>query len=564
MKTASSALLLPSPSSLMAAFLAILALAIPSSAAAQSASACSRYQPGSVITPPKDLYSQNGVLKAHLTYRTANDATGNQLFCFVADDGSQSPTLHVNPGDRILLTIDNAVPDDAGDGPMSGMRHHAASPDSRAPAQPGPNCTGGGMLPSSVNIHFHGTNTPAACHQDEVIHTIINSGESFQYDLQIPADEPPGLYWYHPHVHGISENAVLGGASGVIVVEGLENINAATAGLAQQILVVRDNVVPGDDLPDDAPAKDLSLNYVPVPYPNYPPARIMMKPGETQLWRVLNASADTILDLQLNYDGQPQPLEIVGLDGVPTGSQDGRAKGSIVNQNHVLIPPAGRAEFIIAGPAAAVKNAQLVTLNVDTGPDGDNDPARPIANIQTSGASATPAVRTMPTPSRQPPQPRFANLAQAQPTATRSLYFSEISLDPGDPDASVIFFITVNGQSPQAFDPDHPPAIVTTEGAVEDWTIENHSMENHEFHIHQIHFLQVAQNGEPITSGQYQDTIDVPHWDGTGPYPSVTLRMDFRGVAPGDFVYHCHILEHEDGGMMAIIRVLPAVRRPPK
>ena len=51
--------------------------------------------------------------------------------------------------------------------------------------------------------------------------------------------------------------------------------------------------------------------------------------------------------------------------------------------------------------------------------------------------------------------------------------------------------------------------------------------------------------------------MNVPYWSGKGPYPSVTLLMDFRGPITGDFVYHCHILNHEDQGMMAIIRVLP-------
>jgi FtsP/CotA-like multicopper oxidase with cupredoxin domain len=106
------------------------------------------------------------------------------------------------------------------------------------------------------------------------------------------------------------------------------------------------------------------------------------------------------------------------------------------------------------------------------------------------------------------------------------------------------------------FDPSNPPGIVTTQGSVEDWIVENRALENHEFHIHQIHFLVLEQNGQPV-NGQYQDTIDVPYWDGVGPYPSVKLRMDFRGNYVGDFVYHCHILGHEDNGMMAIIRVLP-------
>jgi FtsP/CotA-like multicopper oxidase with cupredoxin domain len=79
----------------------------------------------------------------------------------------------------------------------------------------------------------------------------------------------------------------------------------------------------------------------------------------------------------------------------------------------------------------------------------------------------------------------------------------------------------------------------------------------HEFHIHQIHFQVRAINKTPVplAQRQFRDTFQVPYWTGTGPYPSVTLRMDFRGAVVGDFVYHCHILDHEDNGMMAIVRV---------
>jgi FtsP/CotA-like multicopper oxidase with cupredoxin domain len=121
------------------------------------------------------------------------------------------------------------------------------------------------------------------------------------------------------------------------------------------------------------------------------------------------------------------------------------------------------------------------------------------------------------------------------------------------------FFITVVGQTPVAFDPNNPPAITTTQGSLEDWTIQNRSEEIHEFHIHQTHFLLLEQNGKPLPSQNRQllDTVNVPFWSGKGPYPSVKVRIDFRGPIIGDFVYHCHILEHEDGGMMAIIRVIP-------
>jgi FtsP/CotA-like multicopper oxidase with cupredoxin domain len=141
-------------------------------------------------------------------------------------------------------------------------------------------------------------------------------------------------------------------------------------------------------------------------------------------------------------------------------------------------------------------------------------------------------------------------LDKAIPTANRKLYFSE---------DDQYFYITVDGQTPRPYSMDAPPAITTTQGSTEDWVIENRSNENHEFHIHQIHFLLMERNGKPVGPKQAQilDTVDLPYWSGTGPYPSIKVRMDFRGPDVGDFVYHCHILDHEDGGMMAIIRVLP-------
>ncbi len=107
-----------------------------------------------------------------------------------------------------------------------------------------------------------------------------------------------------------------------------------------------------------------------------------------------------------------------------------------------------------------------------------------------------------------------------------------------------------------------PPNIVVHQGDVEDWTIENRSPEDHVFHIHQIHFIVQAVNGKPVNDPTERDTIDVPYWSGTGPYPSVKLRMDFRDPnTVGTFLYHCHILKHEDLGMMGSIQVLPPVAK---
>jgi FtsP/CotA-like multicopper oxidase with cupredoxin domain len=86
------------------------------------------------------------------------------------------------------------------------------------------------QLKGRQNIHYHGTNTAPTCGQDEVIKTLINSGETFKYKVNIPSDEPPGLYWYHPHVHGIAEHTLQGGASGAIVVAGINTLQPSVIG----------------------------------------------------------------------------------------------------------------------------------------------------------------------------------------------------------------------------------------------------------------------------------------------------------------------------------------------
>jgi len=534
-----------------AAGFVFLGLILPMAALAKDG-ACPRPSEGGEAIRPPDLYSKNGVLNVDYTYYTDVDSADRTLFCFITPDGVQSPTLHVNPGDKIVLNLTNRVPPPTHQWQMPIIMDRQCGPAKR-------------MTPSSLNIHFHGTNTSPRCGHDEVVHALINSGQNFTYTLKIPRDEPPGLYWYHPHVHGISSMALQGGASGLIVVEGIENVQPAVAGLPERLLIVRDQPLAN---PPRAPKKqvppfwDISLNYVPVPYPDYPPAIIKMQSGAKEFWRVSNSTADTILDVQVRYDGTAQPLQIVGIDGVPVGSQDGTRQGKIIPRRDFLLPPAGRVEFILDGPTNNVANAQLITKTIDSGPAGDSLPYRPIAQIVQTDAPVS--LPKMPVQNGPPPPERFENLATAAVTDNRLVYFLE---RPGNTDKvgppgaeATLFFMVVDGQPPVVFDPNAPPNIITTQGAVEDWTIQNRTAEHHEFHMHQIHFLLLARNGVPVSKKdqQFYDTIQVPFWDGDGDFPSVTVRMDFRGATIGTFVFHCHILDHEDGGMMAKIRVLPA------
>jgi FtsP/CotA-like multicopper oxidase with cupredoxin domain len=508
---------------------------------------CRRPPPGSVVSDPPAFFSHGGKLNIDLDYISSVDGKGRRLFCFVTPGGLESPTLHVRPGDWLNIHLTNKV---------DPSLH--AEPGAMAMIMGPDRCGAATMNATSVNMHFHGTNASPTCHADEVIHTLVNSGESFDYHVKIPGSQPPGLYWYHPHVHGQSEAAVKGGASGAMVVDGIENLAPIVAGLPERTLIVRDQIVSGDSPPGGAaPTSDVTLNYVPIAYPALTPAVIRIKPGRKEFWRVLNASAETVLDVALTYDGVEQPMKVVALDGVATGSRYGTSAGKVLTMSHIVIPAAGRAEFVVTGPPASVQGATLATRSIAMGPDGDIDIARPLARLEVDRAAGG-AGHGMPAPTALAPHGGAVDLDTASLTARRKLYFSEILADPYDPSSQPKYFITVDGAKPHVFNPADPPSIVTTEGAVEEWTLENRSREMHEFHIHQIHFKLVARDGErlPQDQQQYLDTTQIPFWSGKGPYPSITVLMDFRGVT-GDILYHCHMLDHEDGGMMAILRILP-------
>ncbi len=174
-------------------------------------------------------------------------------------------------------------------------------------------------------------------------------------------------------------------------------------------------------------------------------------------------------------------------------SQNGQQRGSTKTVTDILLAPAARAEFIVTAPNRG-ETANLVTLNIDTGPIGDVDPMRTIATIKTDNPTQLPKV---PPVAKQMPNTMDAaqQLGNQQPTTHRTLYFFEVLSDPNNPLSPTNFYITVDGAPLQLFDPNNPPAITTHQGAVEDWTIQNRTGENHEFHFHQIHFLVMSQNG---------------------------------------------------------------------
>jgi FtsP/CotA-like multicopper oxidase with cupredoxin domain len=537
---------------------------------------CPRPVSGSIVAEPADLRSKGGVLEAELVAQNSVESDGRTRYCFTDKNGDESPNLRVHPGDKVILHLKNAMKEPSSSD-RSAVHLHAGGA-----AQ---TCTSSMKMDLvSTNLHFHGLTIPPVCHQDDVLKTSLQPGDPpFTYSFQIPPDEEPGLYWYHPHIHGFSKQQLLGGASAALIVEGIERVKKDTAGLPERVFIIRDEDLANPDAPpaksepvvpkflrdqdgDSAnngtgfgkPAKDLSINYVPVPYPDYPPGIIQMRPGERQLWRVLNASAITYLNLAVLLDRNPQPLKLVAMDGYPLGASD-TADAEADVQTHLGVPPGARVEFVIDAPPAG-KTALFVTRTVDTGPGGENDPNRMLARVVASTDAPEPTSHLERDP-MPPPATKQPWLGDVAPVRVRRLYFSEKLLDPNDPTSATEFYLTVDGQSAKAFDMNATdPNIVAEQGTVEDWIIENRSQELHAFHIHQLHFLLLDYMGRQVDEKFLRDTVNVPYYDGHSlAYPSVRIRVDLRDPnVVGMFPYHCHLLEHEDKGMMGIIQVLPA------
>jgi len=493
---------------------------------------------GTVVQDPVSLSSSNGVLGAGFVMRHSVDAFGFNHYCYnykTAAGDVESPTLRLNQGDVLRLRVTDDI---------TGSSDKSQKMDMPPSSSPVCGDTGAATL-SSTNVHFHGLNVSPNCHSDDILTTLIQPGSpGFEFNIQIPTNEPPGLYWYHPHVHGFTEFQVNGGAAGAIIVEGMEKVRPEVAGLTERVFVIRQQYlvpwVPGP--------YDLSINYQIAAFPNSPNPIIQMKPGEKQFWRIANATIQDFMVLQVQINGIPEQLQLIALDGYPLAQPR--------NETSILVPPAGRAEFIVTAPATG-QSGIFISNGYSTGPTGNPDLTQTLADIQPT-ARADQAQK--PKSAESEPQKslddlKFAGLSNQKPTAQRSIYFSE---EFGGTNGPIQFYVTVDGQKQKVFEANEKPVITTKVGAVEDWTIENRALETHAFHIHQIHFMMLEVDGKPVPQDM-RDTIEIPYWGGPGkPYHSAKVRMDFRDpTIAGTFVFHCHILLHEDLGMMHKILVEP-------
>lgn len=370
--------------------------------------------------------------------------------------------------------------------------------------------------PDASNLHYHGLAVTPLGNSDNVFLSIAPS-TTFLYDVPIPATHPQGLFWYHPHVHPLVNEEIAGGLSGGLIVGDILAPFPELAGIPERVMLLKDLKVkkgaPERD-PDPSGPTRRTINGLWKP-------RLEMTPGQLEFWRIGNVGANIYYKLRL----AGQPFHVI--------AQDGNLQNQVVTVKELEIPPGKRFEVLVYGPRKR-GTYQLKTKAFNTGPQGDKYPAQLMAKIVAKG----PRVEQIPLPGSFP---AVIDLRTGAITRQRQVVFAD-----GDDD----FLINGKEYAENVVD------TVVNLGDVEEWTITNTSQELHVFHIHQLDFQVTAINGEPQPFTGYQDTVTLPVATNKGP-GSVTVIIPFTDpVIVGEFVYHCHIVQHADQGMMANIMVV--------
>jgi suppressor of ftsI len=372
--------------------------------------------------------------------------------------------------------------------------------------------------------------------QDDVIDMTAMPGQELDYIVRIPRDHPPGLHWYHTHPHGESLQQVLDGMSGALIIDGVERYVPAIRSLRDRILVIRAVDLEHDQRAASKRAR-VDVQRTPCGESHDEVSRVFtvngvlrpeieMRPGEPQFWRIVNAAPDRYVDVDL----PGQRFNVVAYDGLPIAYHDPANPTHLVD--HVLLPPAGRVEAIVPAPSGG--RVAFRTRCVDTGRDGDPNPGMVLADVVLTDRAST-TIEDSARVASEPPAPRIVDVERAmqQPPAFTATFT----------EGEHRFYI-----NDHLYSPADAPMVRAKVGQFQHWRIVNNTQEIHPMHIHQAHFFAFLENGRPVRDPHWLDTVNVPVGG------SVDVVMDFTDpVIRGMSVFHCHLLNHEDKGMMAKI-----------
>ena len=375
-------------------------------------------------------------------------------------------------------------------------------------------------LPESTTVHWHGLHIPVS--SDGSPFQPVPPGGKRDYVFDVPAGSA-GTYWYHPHPHHRTAYQVARGLYGAIIIRAPDD--PLPASMTERLILLSDNRFREDgsiDLPtghhagarlDAENGREGDVLFV----NGQITPTLSIRSGEVQRWRIINASAARMYKLAL----AGHVLTQIGTDG-------GLFERP-VELSTILLAPGERAEVLVRGTAAPGTRTVLQTLPYDryipqTKP-ANWDQARDLLSLRYTDDAPL-------TPSALPARLRFVPpLDSAQATATRVMALSQHM---------------INGRKMNLRRSD----VLTHLGATEIWEVENLVGMDHPFHLHGFQFQVLDRNGVPEPYRSWKDVVNVPKHE--------RVRFIVRFLDhPGKWMFHCHILDHEDHGMMGVLEVQP-------
>jgi FtsP/CotA-like multicopper oxidase with cupredoxin domain len=440
-----------------------------------------------ILLQPAEIRSESGILSTTLRAAPGTVRLGELAFPgFLYNDAYMPPLLRVRRGDTIRITFKNAVPSD----------------------------------PS--NLHFHGMSVSPQGNSDNVfVH--VHPGRQFDYEVHVPKNgrQGPGLFWYHPHAHGVVAKQMLGGMSGALVVDGSEELFPFLNGLPERFLLFKHAEIGEGN-------ETISINGQLRPI-------VKIRPGEVQFWRIANIGAT----LFLKFRAEGVQLYTVATDGHPV-SQPRRI-------NEFFLGPGERIDTIAVGPPAG--KYAVTTIPFQSEAWNKPAPAQQLATIVSAGpAASAPGIESEILAQRVQGERWIDEVRSAAIAHRRTLTYSRT------PDRSVFM---INGHVMEDGRVDETIIL----GDTEEWTVINTDQQYHSFHIHQTAFLVTEVNGVRQNEDSLRDTFSI--LPATVQAPS-TLKVVIPFTDPvivGRFVYHCHAVDHEDKGMMGVIEVVKRNQR---
>lgn len=508
--------------------------------------------------------------------------------------GFPGPTFRVKRGDRVRILLNNRLPEGNSNEACADYPAVASGVDHFQDCFHGYNWT---------NIHYHGFHVTPDSIGDDVL-LMIAPDSSYQYSFVIPHNQSPGTHWYHPHKHGSVAVQVSNGMSGAFIVEGGPLDSLTNSLRMTERLIAIQKVDSALNLTDgDGGVTLINGDSVPT---------ITMRPGEVQRWRIVNENITKTSNYEISFqdeDGAEPLLYDVARDGV----QYAPANYSVArNDPTLLMAPGNRLDVFVQAPADTGTAALQVRSVVNRGA------RQPRFQVQAAAAPAplfyvrvvddgTPVNTTL--PATLPPLPGYlANLPGTADTLQiladtarlAVIVFADTGFVPSrSPTAPPAFFLGTNNNPHMQFNSD---SMYTPESAagtplpmildsVQTWMVVNRSAAtNHPFHIH-INPFQVIDVSYPLGAGDpnaalyaqldsaaqsrgapiWLDVLPLPLPSADGSTPGFALiRQAYQpllnvdgsvceecGPAYGEFVMHCHILGHEERGMMQVIQIIP-------